>query len=512
LNIPFQKFKNILDSYSINVNPLRKIIYLKVKKNKFCSRDFEFFLNRYCSEVLNFKNRYRITLKDDNTIVDVFCHPNKYKFDSKNGFQSLDFIEKQESEILFKKVNKLLKFANQHANSAAYFFENNNKNDAKQMLTQSRALLVSGINMMCFRSFEPQLELSPFGAYADILNILKDNGFKNQLISTIQCIFITKNMLHDFTSKGPESENFRIGESIKSIFNNIDLKKKKFSTWYSIYQARNYEKFRPLPNIVLKKITEVVNSLNVKKAVELGCGTGRISLEIAKELDHIYALDPSIPMIEELKRTLVNCQQKNITPLVQSMIHTNLKDSSCDLVVESESFFFIPCIELLTKEIDRILSNTGILIRIVKCEYYSDNFTKIINNFNKIISGMTTDGVFFVGEGIDKKLDISLKEIGIETIWFNLHEESQKVEVNELIKPYKNRAYPYLNKINKKYINLIIKKLINVVDEKKLETFTKSYYLGISFKSNCKKSINKINEIEKSNLGKRLKNDITYSF
>ena len=99
-----------------------------------------------------------------------------------------------------------------------------------------------------------------------------------------------------------------------------------------------------------------------KEALEIGCGSGRISVEVASLLKHIYATDPSLEM---LKRGKILVSLPNVSfHLTDGYTLKEFKDSSMDIIYSHEVFHLITIKQVYAyfKEIKRILKNKGIAV------------------------------------------------------------------------------------------------------------------------------------------------------
>jgi ubiquinone/menaquinone biosynthesis C-methylase UbiE len=70
-------------------------------------------------------------------------------------------------------------------------------------------------------------------------------------------------------------------------------------------------------------------------AVDLGCGTGQLTIPLAREVESVYAVDVSASMIELLDSNAAAAEVKNIEGVAQPIEVLHLAPASCDLVVSN---------------------------------------------------------------------------------------------------------------------------------------------------------------------------------
>lgn len=70
-------------------------------------------------------------------------------------------------------------------------------------------------------------------------------------------------------------------------------------------------------------------------AVDLGCGTGQLTIPLAREVESVYAVDVSASMIELLDSNAAAADVKNIEGVATPIEVLHLAPESCDLVVSN---------------------------------------------------------------------------------------------------------------------------------------------------------------------------------
>ena len=74
-----------------------------------------------------------------------------------------------------------------------------------------------------------------------------------------------------------------------------------------------------------------------RRALEMGCGDGRLTLGIARDAAHVFAFDPDADAIERARRALPDELAERVTYRVASAKEVELEPHSFDLVVFSWS-------------------------------------------------------------------------------------------------------------------------------------------------------------------------------
>ena len=74
-----------------------------------------------------------------------------------------------------------------------------------------------------------------------------------------------------------------------------------------------------------------------RHVLELGCGDGRLTLEIAKEAAHVLAFDPDAEAVERARRSFPVELAERVTYRVASGTEIELEPHSFDIVVFSWS-------------------------------------------------------------------------------------------------------------------------------------------------------------------------------
>lgn len=150
-----------------------------------------------------------------------------------------------------------------------------------------------------------------------------------------------------------------------------------------------------------------------KTAVDLGCGAGTYSLELAKHFNRVYAIDFAENMLRELKANAKLKGIENIVPVHSDTRITHLSDSSVDFVFSSG---LMECLEqprIQLQEIRRILKPGGLAcLRWLNRKGVWGRL-EIIRNTMGSPSGIQNPGLYTVREIIQlcKSANLQIKEI-----------------------------------------------------------------------------------------------------
>lgn len=72
--------------------------------------------------------------------------------------------------------------------------------------------------------------------------------------------------------------------------------------------------------------------------VDIGAGTGLLALDLASEVDRVWAIDISAPMVDYLRTKAASAGQENIEVAIASAVSLPLVDGLADLVVSNYCF------------------------------------------------------------------------------------------------------------------------------------------------------------------------------
>lgn len=139
-----------------------------------------------------------------------------------------------------------------------------------------------------------------------------------------------------------------------------------------------FREFFQNPNIILKK--HIHSGMTV---LDLGCGTGYFTLEIAKLLNNngkVIASDVQNGMLEILQQKLLNSELQNQIEIHKSEEHTICWTEKVDFILAFYSFHEMKYIDHIIYELTKIVKpKTKILISEQKFHVPKKKFNTIIN-------------------------------------------------------------------------------------------------------------------------------------
>ncbi len=189
----------------------------------------------------------------------------------------------------------------------------------------------------------------------------KKKKFKKELIDLIA------NLLVLAESKGLNSEEVRHKAKVlleewwekKEKSKKIEVKvKTAYRKWASFYEKM----FNPLVLTEDKYMKKLLINVKGKKILDLGCGTGRHAIFLAKKGAVVIGIDFSSEMLREAKknakrsRVKINFKKRDITKKLP------FKNNSFDIVLCSLVFNHIKNLAPIFKEVSRILKPSGVFI------------------------------------------------------------------------------------------------------------------------------------------------------
>jgi ubiquinone/menaquinone biosynthesis C-methylase UbiE len=147
------------------------------------------------------------------------------------------------------------------------------------------------------------------------------------------------------------------------------MKQKNDSRFWDSF-AKKYDKF--IIKHVNKTYTSLIQLINSElstefKVLEIGTGTGIISLSIANKVKNIVAIDYAPEMIKIANIKLEESNLTNIEFKVNSATNIEYPNKYFDLIIASNIFHLLPEPEKALHEIIRLLTNNGKVILPTYC-------------------------------------------------------------------------------------------------------------------------------------------------
>lgn len=101
--------------------------------------------------------------------------------------------------------------------------------------------------------------------------------------------------------------------------------------------------------------------------LDFGCGTGSITIEIAKNVKRVKAIDTSKGMIEKAKQQAESNSILNIEYSQTSIFDEQLKEKSFDVILSFNVLHYIEDIPTVMKQINKLLKPNGYFISSTAC-------------------------------------------------------------------------------------------------------------------------------------------------
>lgn len=133
--------------------------------------------------------------------------------------------------------------------------------------------------------------------------------------------------------------------------------------------------------ILAKSITNKLNNTDKLTALEIGCGTGLISLELCNKFNKICCVDESQGMLNILIEKIERLDIKNIYPHEIEILNSMEFYGKFDVIYSSMVFHHISDIENELKTLRNLLSKDGYLI-IIDLDKEDGSFHKEENDFS----------------------------------------------------------------------------------------------------------------------------------
>jgi ubiquinone/menaquinone biosynthesis C-methylase UbiE len=156
--------------------------------------------------------------------------------------------------------------------------------------------------------------------------------------------------------------------------------------------AEQYDAYRPhYPTEALLFLVTLADLDKSSDVADIGTGTGRIALELAKYVRLVYAVDTANVMLEQLQSSAEKEGLSNIRTIESPGEATGLADESLDLVTLAQSFHWMDRTASL-KEASRILKPNKHLVLLwnqvinTQDDYYKE-ISALIRRYNNSYKG-----------------------------------------------------------------------------------------------------------------------------
>lgn len=118
--------------------------------------------------------------------------------------------------------------------------------------------------------------------------------------------------------------------------------------------------FQELRDLILDRADPVPED----RAVDVGSGTGLLSIALARAIEHVWAIDVSPAMCDYLRAKAASAGLENVETVVASAISLPLVDECADLIVSNYCFHHLNDQDKMRalSEVRRVLRPTGRLV------------------------------------------------------------------------------------------------------------------------------------------------------
>lgn len=138
-------------------------------------------------------------------------------------------------------------------------------------------------------------------------------------------------------------------------------------------------------------IREYLTDTKTKKAIDFGCGTGLVGMELLDAFDSMLFLDTSQNMIDQIKQKIAGAGILNAATLCFDFETDNLSDLHADYIFMAQVLLHINDIELILTRLYDVLNPGGHLLIVDFNKNHEIVSDMVHNGFDQIeLSGIMT--------------------------------------------------------------------------------------------------------------------------
>jgi arsenite methyltransferase len=192
--------------------------------------------------------------------------------------------------------------------------------------------------------------------------------------------------------------------------------------------AEMYDKVSKYQYINGLALVKKLNISSKHKVLDVGCGTGRLTLKLASKVDHITGIDPSLQRIEVARRKLTKMNPENVTfELGSSDDIGRYGEEVFDVVYLNAVFHWINDKEDVLNNIYQVLKPGG---KLGICTGDKDHPFTVKMILNEVLkkAEITDEGADFSAPVNTVELDSLLKKSGFRVIKIKLKRDPRYFE------------------------------------------------------------------------------------
>ncbi|RJX37518.1 class I SAM-dependent methyltransferase [Paenibacillus pinisoli] len=328
-------------------------------------------------------------------------------------------------------------------------------------------------------------------------NIFDNNRIEIYLHEEIKKLFMNT-YSQDFLEKDDSgSDSVKIGEAVKRLFEIFTILLSDYDVLYSAYPrhkvdaiqrfmkdrfgwnsykevgrtdlllydveiASTYDKNRPVPQemqIGFQKLGQLL-MLN-KKIMELGPGTGRVTMEVLPFAKEYVGIEYSLPMLNFLKSKIDKKGHMNTKLIHGDMMKlVELCPDEYDVIFENSAIQFALDPFRVVDQIFSMLKPDGLFIRIN--EFWQEDLlqTRLTNIFHHTVSKIINEP-YITKNYADarKKMLLHMQRRGITTRKERLASFEKKMFLGDFVQTFKDRTFPRFHRFS----DAVIEKGIDAV-------------------------------------------------
>lgn len=126
--------------------------------------------------------------------------------------------------------------------------------------------------------------------------------------------------------------------------------------------ANRYDTFDriEIAKLISDAIREYLVDANKKKAIDFGCGTGLVGMNLLNDFNYLIFLDTSQKMIDQIKQKIIDFNIENVATLCFDLEKESLLDLHADYIFMSQVLLHIKDVELVLSRLYDVLNLGGI--------------------------------------------------------------------------------------------------------------------------------------------------------